>query len=294
MRTTAGSNCLLLAFATLSVLVVGKSYAETVTIDFDDTGPVITDLGGYNSVGADYIEDGFYFFGIVSSDEYEVDTEADMGFFGPFSFRYSGNAALYNSYQTYTGITRQGGGLFNLNEFSVSEINPGLAANITMEGVFYDGTFTSTIVRTDGIGITQETFTAGNDFSGFQNLKELRLYNHNPGHQLNSLTFDLHTSGYEPSGDLNSDGFVGIGDLNVVLSKWNQFVSRGVWLDGDPSGDNFVGIEDLNIVLGNWNAGTPPAHVVPEPVGLTLLVLGGPALMSQGRKGRSKVVPTFI
>lgn len=77
-------------------------------------------------------------------------------------------------------------------------------------------------------------------------------------------------------GDLDSDGFVGITDLNTVLSNWNANVSAGDLLAGDPSGDGFVGIEDLNVVLGNWNAGTPPSDAasIPEPgVGL-LLVLG--------------------
>jgi PEP-CTERM motif len=34
-------------------------------------------------------------------------------------------------------------------------------------------------------------------------------------------------------------------------------------LSGDINGDGFVGIGDLNIVLGNWNAGTPP--IAPGP-----------------------------
>ncbi len=71
-------------------------------------------------------------------------------------------------------------------------------------------------------------------------------------------------------GDLNGDGFVGIDDLNIILSNWNQSVTPGSLLDGDPSNDGFVGIDDLNTVLGNWNAGTPPNlnqldGLVPEP-----------------------------
>ena len=60
------------------------------------------------------------------------------------------------------------------------------------------------------------------------------------------------------TGDLDGDGFVGINDLNVVLSNWNLNVTQGDLLLGDPSDDGFVGIDDLNIVLSNWNAGTPP------------------------------------
>ncbi len=81
------------------------------------------------------------------------------------------------------------------------------------------------------------------------------------------------------TGDLDSDGFVGITDLNIVLGAWNQSVPPGNAL-ADPSDDGFVGIEDLNIVLGNWNAGTPPtnAAAIPEPAGLALLGLMMPVL----------------
>jgi hypothetical protein len=77
------------------------------------------------------------------------------------------------------------------------------------------------------------------------------------------------------AGDLDGDGFVGITDLNLVLTNWNLSVPPADPL-ADPSGDNFVGIEDLNTVLGNWNAGTPPTaanSTVPEPATLNLLAL---------------------
>jgi PEP-CTERM motif len=80
-------------------------------------------------------------------------------------------------------------------------------------------------------------------------------------------------------GDLNDDGFVGIDDLNIVLGAWNQNVPPADPA-ADPSDDGFVGIDDLNVVLGNWNAGTPPSvNVVPEPATLSLIALGGVALL---------------
>jgi endonuclease I len=79
-------------------------------------------------------------------------------------------------------------------------------------------------------------------------------------------------------GDLDGDGFVGISDLGIVLSNWNQNVPPADPL-ADPTGDNFVGVADLNIVLGNWNAGTPPgAASVPEPASLALVSIAGIAL----------------
>ena len=90
----------------------------------------------------------------------------------------------------------------------------------------------------------------------------------------------LVVSGDALEGDLDGDGFVGIVDLNLVLSIWNTDGS----LDprADVNGDGFVGIADLNAVLGNWNAGTPPGEAltaIPEPASLALLGVGATALL---------------
>ncbi len=57
------------------------------------------------------------------------------------------------------------------------------------------------------------------------------------------------------AGDLDGDRFVGLTDMTIVLSNWNQSVTPGDLLSGDPSGDGSVGIVDLNMILNNWNAG---------------------------------------
>lgn len=84
-------------------------------------------------------------------------------------------------------------------------------------------------------------------------------------------------------GDLNNDGFVGIDDLNIILSHWNEEAGVGNFQIGDVTGDGLVGIQDLNTVLGNWHAGTlPPAEtnsVVPEPASIAMLLLGGMSLL---------------
>ncbi len=66
-----------------------------------------------------------------------------------------------------------------------------------------------------------------------------------------------------PPGDLNVDGFVGVSDLQIVLSNWNQNVPVGDVSRGDSTFDGYVGIDDLNFVLSNWNAGeqdSPPSQ----------------------------------
>jgi len=62
-------------------------------------------------------------------------------------------------------------------------------------------------------------------------------------------------------GDLNGDGFVGQGDLNIVLSQWGKGAPPHDPIAdprADANHDNFVGQGDLNIVLADWGQGTPP------------------------------------
>ncbi len=68
-------------------------------------------------------------------------------------------------------------------------------------------------------------------------------------------------------GEISNDGFVGIEDLNIVLGNWNQFVFPGDTSVGDITGDGFVGIEDLNVVLANWNFQVPVVDLRADPSG---------------------------
>ncbi len=86
-------------------------------------------------------------------------------------------------------------------------------------------------------------------------------------------------------GDLDGDGFVGLGDLDIVLLDWNNGVPvppNDPINDprADPTGDGFVGLDDLDVVLVNWNTGTPPSGgaVAPEPTSLAILAAGGGTL----------------
>ncbi len=133
-----------------------------------------------------------------------------------------------------------------------------------------DGVQVVTLNANDGTGFTP----AGK--AGFVYADIFTSIAGNPAVSFGLFDNLLVTGGAAPLvGDLDGDGFVGITDLNIVLSAWNQTVPPGDPL-ADPSGDGFVGIDDLNQVLGNWNAGTPPTSAaVPEPTTLALLGLGG-------------------
>ena len=84
------------------------------------------------------------------------------------------------------------------------------------------------------------------------------------------------------AGDLNGDGFVGQGDLDIVLASWGG--SPPLDPRADTNDDGFTGQYDLDTVLNDWGLGTP-AESVPEPVTLLLLSLGG--LFFAGRRRQS-------
>jgi len=60
------------------------------------------------------------------------------------------------------------------------------------------------------------------------------------------------TATYGPiiPGDLDCSGFVGQGDLDIVLDNWGM--SPPPDSRADPTGDDFVGQDDLDVVLDHW------------------------------------------
>lgn len=79
-------------------------------------------------------------------------------------------------------------------------------------------------------------------------------------------------------GDLDGDGEVNAGDLDLLLAEWGL---SGSPADADGSGT--VDGDDLAIVINNWGDGDPPDVNIPEPGSLALLGLGGLALILRRR-----------
>ena len=86
-------------------------------------------------------------------------------------------------------------------------------------------------------------------------------------------------------GDANCDGVVDDLDLTALATHWQL---HGGWPDGDFSGDGFVADADLAILAAAWpsGGGGAPGNVsaVPGPATLSLLLVGGPALLRSKRR----------
>ena len=95
------------------------------------------------------------------------------------------------------------------------------------------------------------------------------------------LTQILHSN----YGDATLDGKVGIDDFSVLLAHWGS-TSAG-WAEGDFTGDGVVGIDDFSVLLSNWGwtaSSQSMAMQTPEPATLSLLALGGLALLRRSRR----------
>lgn len=67
-------------------------------------------------------------------------------------------------------------------------------------------------------------------------------------------------------GDLNGDGAVGSGDLDIVRGHWGATVPPGDLSQGDATGDGTVGSADLDLVRANWGrAAAVAAAAMEEP-----------------------------
>jgi autotransporter-associated beta strand protein len=88
-------------------------------------------------------------------------------------------------------------------------------------------------------------------------------------------------------GDVNLDHRTDFTDFQALLDHWQ---SPGGWAAGDFNGDGVVDFLDFQVLLDYWNPGgwsfsnnSGPSQV-PEPTCLTMLLLGGLALLRRSRK----------
>jgi hypothetical protein len=93
------------------------------------------------------------------------------------------------------------------------------------------------------------------------------------------LTFEPATSGGHPAGfvfvpgDINGDGLVDVADYDVWAA--NVGATGATWSQGDLNGDGLVDVADYDI----WAADVGNTAAAPEPATLSLLALGGLAVL---------------
>lgn len=83
----------------------------------------------------------------------------------------------------------------------------------------------------------------------------------------------------ELRGDVDGDGYIGVGDLDVLLANWGQATPFA-----DATGDGLVSQADLDVVLANWGRGVLPDSVIPEPA--SAMTVSGLMLMCMRRGAR--------
>ena len=95
------------------------------------------------------------------------------------------------------------------------------------------------------------------------------------------VTYELRTYFHTNYADANLDRKTDFVDFQVLLDRWQASGSNIGWAQGDFDGSNKVDFLDFQKLLDYWNPGGwnfAPAQT-PEPASLSLLLLGGLALL---------------
>jgi hypothetical protein len=95
------------------------------------------------------------------------------------------------------------------------------------------------------------------------------------------VTYEVVTILHTGYGDATLDRKVNFIDFQVLLDHW-QNTGAG-WATGDFGGDGKVNFLDFQKLLDNWNPIGYEGSQVPEPATLSLLALGGLAMLRRRR-----------
>ena len=93
------------------------------------------------------------------------------------------------------------------------------------------------------------------------------------GFWVSSINAHLSYFAFDPfEGDLNGDGYVNSGDLDIVRANWGTSGAPGI--PGDATGDGAVNSSDLDVIRANWGESAFAAVPEPSTIALALAALG--------------------
>jgi hypothetical protein len=97
------------------------------------------------------------------------------------------------------------------------------------------------------------------------------------------VTYELQNIFHTNYGDATLGGYTDFSSFQVLLDHWQ---APGGWAQGDFTGDGIVDFLDFQILLDYWNPGGWSAGTsqVPEPATMSLILLGGLAMLRRYRR----------
>jgi autotransporter-associated beta strand protein len=183
-------------------------------------------------------------------------------------------------------VTMQAGSLLDIQITDGSADRLAVAGTFDVAGDLKVTYSTSTVVASTQTYSVATFASVNGDFANV--MVDAQYIGHNIGalYIAKGMDADSYDVTVKPfmAGDANLDGQVKIGDLVTLAQHWNQ-ASGATWFDGDANGDGQIKIGDLVALAQNWNKTVTAGGAVPEPLTLTVLGLGGLAVLRR-RSGR--------
>lgn len=268
-----GANTSAIPGVTLSP---GTTYTlVTSGVDPGEVGTFLNTIDGPGTASATASVGGFQ--GALAPQQWRFDSpnadarvQADTA---PASITLFGGDNFFGGNTDYTSPPAIAPTTVRFNWTYFSEDDPGY----DLFSVLIDGQPTLVTTGAELFGTYELTLQPGETFG-------LRIFTPDAANGPGIVTLD----NLQVLGDLDGDGAVGPGDLDLVLAHWSPNTPRPGDI-ADTNGDGLIGPDDLALILNHWNAGFatdtgPVLNNVPEPGTAVLCLLAIFTIASRARR----------